>query len=108
MIASRQGNRVAFRVAGCDAPPVSRAKPWFFESYIAHYTIVHYLTILGENHGFLGDCVVSAPNVRRAAIPCGYLLRRFLRLNCAGICAALKAPGDRVSKVVIPAHEVVP
>jgi len=42
--------------------------------------------------------------VRRAAIPCGYLLRRFLRLNCAGICAALKAPRHRVCEVVIPAH----
>ena len=41
-------------------------------------------------------------------MPCGSLLRRFLRLKCAGIGAALKAPGDSVSKVVIPAQSRVP
>ena len=62
-----------------------------FDSGPVHCHFVHYLTILGENHGFLGDCVVSAPIVRRFAIPCNCLLRRLLRLKCAGICAALCA-----------------
>lgn len=43
--------------------------------------------------------------MRRAAIPCGRLLRRFLRLKCAGIGAAFKALHQRD---VHPASEICP
>ena len=49
---------------------------------------VHRPCNLRENYGFLGDCCVSAPNVRRAAIPCGSLHRRKMRLSCTGFCSS--------------------
>ena len=45
--------------------------------------------IPGENSVSYGDHGLFAPNLRLGANPGGYLLRRFLRLWCAGICAAL-------------------
>ena len=82
-----------------------------FESCAAHYWPVQYLTIPGENSVFFGDCVVSAPCVRRDAIPCNCLHRRVLLVRYVGFCssvsAALKASCDSVSEVMIAAHEVV-
>ena len=59
-----------------------------FESCRPDYTGVHRPCNLRENYGFLGDCCVSAPNVRRAAIPCGSLHRRKMRLSCTGFCSS--------------------
>ena len=54
--------------------------------------MVQYFGLSRENSGFLGDRVVSAPAVRRAAIPCNRVLRREMRLPCAGLGAALLEP----------------
>ena len=58
-----------------------------------------------------GDHCVSAPGGRRGAMPCGCLLRRFLRRWCTGIGAALSALPQRdvhrVVEVMLPRHEGV-
>ena len=58
---------------------------------------------------FCGDHVVSGPGGRRGAMPCNRVLRRFLRLWCTGIGAALSALPKRdfcrVVEVMLPRRE---
>jgi hypothetical protein len=67
--------------------------------------------IPGENNVSCGDHGLFTPNLRLGAIPGGCLLRRFLRLWCAGICAALwslpQRDVRRVVEVMLPRREGV-